>query len=127
MFRRLKQFVTYSLLTSSILYAAPSQAGLIWFSRANCANNESITWDWPGNNYWLFTKSYHYKNGYWRPTISTGWQYGFRSSAVDWGAGFAGGAYVVGDHWQWIAYYGSKYLGRTQTNNCNLGYFFPYW
>jgi hypothetical protein len=64
MFRRLKRFLVYVLLAGSFLYAAPSQAGLIWFSRANCANNESITWDWPGNNYWLFTNSYHYKNGY---------------------------------------------------------------
>lgn len=30
-----------------LLVSAPSQAGLVWFSRANCINNESISWDWP--------------------------------------------------------------------------------
>jgi hypothetical protein len=32
-----------ALAASTMLVSAPSQAGLIWFSRANCINNESIT------------------------------------------------------------------------------------
>lgn len=50
---------------TTLLSAAPSQAGLVWFSRANCINNESISWDWPGNNRWLWTNGFHYKGGRW--------------------------------------------------------------
>ncbi|MGH8808161.1 MAG: hypothetical protein ACREX0_09820, partial [Noviherbaspirillum sp.] len=126
-FRRLKKFIVCALLGGSFLFAAPSQAGITWFSRANCFNNESISRDWPANNHWLWTNSYHYKNGTWEPTISTGWEYTYRSAAVHWREGFYGGYYVVGDHWRWLSWYGTQYFGRTQTNNCNLGYFFPYW
>lgn len=48
-----------AVAASTMLVSAPSQAGLVWFSRANCINNESITWDWPGNNYQLWTDSSH--------------------------------------------------------------------
>jgi hypothetical protein len=61
MHRMIKKTVVGGLLCSSLLlYIAPLQAGLIWFSRANCANNESISWDWQGNNHTLLTSSVHY-------------------------------------------------------------------
>jgi hypothetical protein len=115
-----------AVAASTVLVSAPSQAGLIWFSRANCINNESITWDWPNNNYWLWTDSFHYKRG-WEPTIRTGWQWTYRSGAVHWGEGFSGGWLIVGDHYRFSAPYGTYKLGRTQTTGCNLGFFFPYW
>ena len=124
---KFKETVLCALLGSSVLASTPAQAGLTFFSRANCANNESISWDWPGNSYWLWTYGYHYRGGKWEPTISTGWENTYRSAAIHWGEGFSGGAYVVGDHYMWISGYGTLYLGRTQTDNCNLGYFFPYW
>lgn len=125
MVRKLKRVVLSTLLGSSLLYAVPSHAGLVWFSRANCVNNESITWDWPGTNYWLWTSSYHRKNGVWDSGASTGWVYSFRAAAVHWGEGTSGGYYVVGDHWRWISYYGTQTLGRTYATDCNLSYFFP--
>lgn len=117
------------LATSCLLLSQSASAGLTWFSRANCINNESISWDWPGNDRWLWTYSYHYnyRAGRWEQTLATGWENTFRSAAVHWGEGFSGGYYVVGDHYTWVSGYGLLYLGRTQTNNCNLGYFFPYW
>lgn len=125
MARKLKKLVLCTLLGSSFLAAVPSHAGLVWFSRANCINNESITWDWPGLNYWLWTNSYHQKNGVWGSGASTGWLYSFRAAAVHWGEGASGGYSVVGDHWRSIPYYGTQKLGRTTATNCNAGYFFP--
>lgn len=129
MFQRFKKLIVSLLLGSSLLYAAPSQAGLVWFSRANCVNNESITWDWPGTSYWLWVDSWHYwfRSSTWEPNNRSGWVQSYRAAVVHWGEGFTGGAYVVGDHWQFVPYYGTYYLGRTQTDNCNLGFFFPYW
>lgn len=126
MYQRLKKFIVCALLGSSILYSAPSSASPVWFSRANCINNESITWDWPGNSQWFWTNNYTYRNGAWEPTIATGWEYTYRSAAIHWGEGVYGGAFVVGDHWRWISWFGTQYFGRTQTNNCNLAFFFPY-
>lgn len=127
MLRKYRKFVTCMLLFTAIAHTAPSQAGLVWFSRANCANNESISWDWPGNNYWLWTNSHHYKNGKWEPVVQTGWEFTYRSAAVHWGEGFSGGYFVVGNHYRWMPGYGEHRFGHTETNNCNLGYFFPYW
>ena len=126
---KLKKALLCALIGGSVLASAPSQAGITFFSRANCANNESISWDWPGNNYWLWTYGYHYRysNGGWEPTLATGWEYTYRSAAIHWWEGLYGDAYVVGDHYMWISGYGTLYMGRSQTNNCNLGYFFPYW
>ena len=112
-----------------ILITQQASAGLIFFSRANCVNNESITWDWPGNNFWLFTfgQHYDYQRGAWEPMLSTGWEYTYRSAAIHWGEGFRGGYYVVGDHYMWVTGYGTLYMGRSQTAGCNLSSFFPYW
>lgn len=117
------------LLAGNFALVQDASAGLTFFSRANCMNNESISWDWPGNSYWLWTDSYHYdfQGNYWEPRLSTGWEYTFWSKAVHWGEGFRGGYYVVGDHFMWVDGYGVLYLGRTPTDNCNLGFFFPYW
>lgn len=125
MFRKLNKTAMGALLGIFFLYATPSEAGLVWFSRANCINNESITWDWPGTNYWLWTSSYHQKNGVWDSGASTGWVNSFRAAAVHWNEGYSGGWNVVGDHWQWVAWFGTWKMGRTYATDCNFGYFFP--
>ena len=129
MIKKLRSLVAGALLATAALYAVPSHAGLVWFSRANCINNESITWDWPGNDYWLWTNTYHFNNatGAWDNGESTGWVNSFRAAAVHWGEGVSGGYYVVGDHWQWDPYYGDWLLGRTTATDCNLSQFFPTW
>lgn len=106
---------------------APANAGLVFFSRANCINNESISWDWPGNNRWLWTNSFHLKNGRWEEPIRTGWEYGYRSGAVHWFEGLNRGYFVTGNHFQFLPGYGEVHLGRTETTHCNIGFFFPYW
>jgi hypothetical protein len=116
-----------AVAASTMLVSAPSQAGLVWFSRANCINNESITWDWPGNNHTLWTNSFHYNRNGWQPVIRTGWEWGYRSAAVHWGEGRGGGWAVTGHHFEYTWPYGEYLLGRTYTTGCNPGFFFPYW
>lgn len=122
---------TVAVAVSTIIVAAPANAGLVWFSRANCANNESITWDWPGNNHTLWTNSFHYDTRVraWEPppTIRTGWEWGYRSGAVHWWEGLKGGRQVTGHHFAYSWPYGEYLLGRTYATGCNIGFFFPYW
>lgn len=124
-----KTVSSVAVAASALLASAPSQAGLVWFSRANCINNESITWDWPGNNWMLWTNSFHYDTRVraWEPTIRTGWEWGYRSAAVHWREGLQGGRQVTGHHFSYSWPYGEYLLGRTNTTGCNLGFFFPYW
>ena len=130
MHRMIKKTVVGALLCSSLLfYIAPSQAGLIWFSRANCVNNESISWDWPGNNHTLYTRSFHTNlSTNQRHDLNTGWNTYFRSGAVHWGEGFGQGNWLVnGNHWRRLPGVGQQLLGQTRATGCNLGFFFPYW
>jgi hypothetical protein len=101
----IKKTVVGALLYSFLLfYIAPSQAGLIWFSRANCANNESITWDWPGNNYTLRTRSFHTNlDTNHKHDVIADWDTFFWSRAIHYGEGFGQGNWLVtGNHWRFI-------------------------
>lgn len=123
-----KTVLSLAVAASTLLVAAPSQAGLVWFSRANCINNESISWDWPGRNHTLWTNSFHWNGAVgWEEPIRTGWATGYRSAAVHWGEGTRGNYYVIGTHFDWDTRYGEHFLGYTPTTGCNLGFFFPYW
>ncbi len=77
-----------------------AQAGLHGFtmhSRANCANNESISW-WAGHSF-------------------TGWQTTWRSAAVHWGEG-TGGWYVLGHHWGIDSHRDKVLLSKTDAIDC---------
>lgn len=90
--------------------------GLTIHSRANCVNNESITWDLT-ENWQLATISTHYKDGIIQHSVPTGWQNTWRSAAVHWGEG-TGGWYVEGQHY--IIMSGvQKNLGTTRSENCS--------
>lgn len=105
---------------------ASSHAGLVWFSRANCVNNESISWDWPGREHLLWTASHHTRNGRQHP-VQTGWQRTSHSAAVHWGEGLSEGWSVAGDHFEYMEPYGEHHLGTTQASDCNSGTIFPKW
>jgi len=109
------------LLTTSGMVAAPAaQAELTWFSRANCFNNESISWDWIWNDYyWLLTFSNHYHSAG-AHQVSKGWEYTWRSFAGHPGEGTSGGWYVEGYHYTWDDYWGFSYLGSTAAVDCNF-------
>jgi hypothetical protein len=82
--------------------------GLTHHSRANCVNNESISW-YKGHNYWFWVNSEHY-NKYTNQRLHyelTGWQFTWRAAAVHWGEAsdpIPGNIYpapwrVHGTHW----------------------------
>lgn len=54
-------------------------------SRANCINNESITW-WLNHSYIWKVVSIH-DNGYGFHVVDTGFKYTWRQAAVHWGEG----------------------------------------
>lgn len=103
-----------------------AKADLTWFSRANCINNESISWHaW--NAEWLWTNSYHYRYGTYQHCENnvgnrcTGgsWQLTWRAAAVHWNEGYSGGWYVFGKHWRWTSSTGTYLLGNTSATGCN--------
>lgn len=97
-------------------------AELTTHSRANCANNESITWEF-GKSRMLKTVSIHEHYGPRgvdvRHTHTRLWERTWRSAAVCWGEGAGGGWKVWGTHWimekkkQWI-------LARTYAQDCSI-------
>lgn len=92
--------------------------GLSIHSRANCVNNESITWDW--TTYWtLATQSTHYKGLKNSHIVKTGWQKTWRSAAVHYGEGM-GGWKVVGNHWILYSNGQSWYLGDETVTDCSI-------
>jgi hypothetical protein len=94
--------------------------GLTWHSRANCANNESIAWDWT-RNWWLWTTSDHrdIRTGGSLHSMTTQWQNTWRSAAVHWGEG-TGGYLVVGDHWLNNSNNQIIYLGHEAVTDCSI-------
>lgn len=109
-------------------FAVPmvANADLTWFSRANCINNESISWHaW--NPEWLWTNTHHYKNGTYlhcdnnvgNRCTGSSWQQTWRGAAVHWNEGFIGGFYVFGQHWRWSPSTGTYLLGNTSATGCN--------
>ena len=94
---KLIQFSSVVILSSFL--ANNSQAALNMLSihsRANCVNNESISWD--GQHYWfLATESWHYFKGKLQHLVGSGWENTWRSAGVHWGEG-RGGYEVIGYH-----------------------------
>ncbi len=73
--------------------------GVTHHSRANCANNESISWDWTVSHwFWVNSDHLNARTGTIIHGISTGWQSTWRCAAVHWGEG-TGGWKVHGLHW----------------------------
>lgn len=88
-------------------------------SRANCVNNESITWH-AGYSYNLYTISQHYHNGFLDHTVTAGWEWTWRSAAVHWNEAWPGNSWqVIGYHW--INERGrNRLLETTNVNDCSI-------
>lgn len=124
---RLKSRFLLAIGFLSFSFLPNADAALYLLSRANCVNNESITWDAAFTQHTLWTNSYHYKNGVYlhcENNVGNGctgqsWQNTWRAAAIHWNEGLIGGFYVVGDHWE---LYGSRVftLGRTTAVSCNF-------
>lgn len=87
-------------------------------SRANCINNESITW-WRGHSYdWRVVSIHqHYQAG--RHVVDTGFNYNDRVAAVHWGEGVHGGYKVWGYHYL-RGYHDSTPFDHTYAEGCNI-------
>ncbi len=81
-----------------------SHAGLVAttaHSRANCVNNESITW-WLGHSFnWRVASTHYASNGGYQHVVDTGFEYTWRSAAVHWGEAYPGNSY----RWQVTGYH----------------------
>lgn len=82
--------------TSTMVNSYAGVNGLTHHSRANCINNETISWH-RGHSYLFWIVSRHKANGQDHQVIAD-WQNTWRAAAVHWGEG-RGGWSVEGHHW----------------------------
>jgi hypothetical protein len=113
-----------AFLSLIIAFSATAQAGLKSFtmnSRANCVNNESISWR-AGFSYKLKTYSNHYGPRGQAHSIITGLENTWRSAAVHWNEAYAGNGWmVIGEHWgDMNDGMGYRHLKETVVNNCSI-------
>src|SRR5690349_16900848 len=100
-------------------------AGLTIHSRANCGNNESISWDMRWYRVYA-TSSSHFNDGNvpnkFTHVINTGWEDTWRSAAVDWVEASPGSGWrVIGTHWMKDPKTGCDiYLGATDVTDCSV-------
>ncbi len=116
-----------SIFTAIIImaFSIQSYAGFVSLtihSRANCVNNESITWDlWRA--YKLITVSDHFRdNDTFIHEENTGLHMTRRSAAVHWNEAPPGsGWHVIGTHWMMDKKKGvSIFLGSTNVYDCSI-------
>ena len=110
------------ILLIGIIFSCYANAGfkeLTIHSRANCANNESITWHY-NHPYNLLTVSDHLRNGQLQHRLAAGWETTWRSANVHWGeAGPGAGWHVQAGHYMRIGY--TEYrIGFTTADDCNI-------
>lgn len=70
--------------------------GVTHHSRANCVNNESISWDWT-HDWWFWVNSVHrdrYTGGIYHQ-LPSGWIVTWRNAMVHWGESRPGGRFEV--------------------------------
>lgn len=97
--------------------------GLTVHSRANCINNESISWDLT-QDWMLLTKS---KHSHLEPGgqkkihfFETHWEKTWRSAAVHWKEGESGGWTVEGDHWIQIGDEPPRNIQHEVVTDCSI-------
>lgn len=115
-----------ALLLPTILgaFSLNLHAGLVSttvHSRANCHNNESITW-WLGHPYDWRVVSVHtdiYGGGH---TIDTGYEYTWRQAAVHWGEAPHGDHRWVVSGYHYLKQYGTGKVpfDTTTTGDCSI-------
>jgi hypothetical protein len=117
----LKKFLIPTLISMIITTANAGLKEFTMHSRANCGNNETISWH-AGHSYWLWTASNHWRNGVFQHYVTTGdnFENTWRSAAVHWGEAIPGsGWFVRGYHRRLIN--GQDYLLQvTEVNDCSI-------
>lgn len=105
-----------------LVVALPTYAGLYAttvHSRANCLNNESITW-WYHHPYDWRVVSYHTDQGAYSHIIDTGFQYTWRAHAIHWGEGDMTGSWRVWGYHYLLSYDKRKPFATTYAEGCNI-------
>ena len=113
------------ILTSALMLSMTSPTfsafnGLSIHSRANCVNNESISWDWTAYHQ-LWTGSDHFYDNKFQHNVSTDNTVTWRSAAVHWKE-----AYPTQSHWRVIGVHwipdsrGKLYRVLTEVTNCSI-------
>lgn len=113
----MKKFASTILIFTLCNNANAALWGLSVHSRANCGNNESISWD--ATQKWkLWTSSVH---GYWKGEHSAvdNWRLTRRSAGVHWGESFQANKYIV-DGYHFIADPYSRRLAHTWVQDCDI-------
>ncbi len=87
-------------------------------SRANCGNNESISWDGRGPHlFWV--NSLHVWNGSPYCNMSSGWVNTWRNAQVHWGEG-RGGWTVIGTHFMYDENNKPKQVQYEMVKDCSI-------
>lgn len=104
------------------LNASESYAGLYKttvHSRANCLNNESITW-WNGHPYeWRVVSIHKHTPTSQTHVVDTGYIVNDRVAAVHWGEGVHAGFIVWGYHYL-KGWGGDRYFASTYAEGCEI-------
>lgn len=119
--------ITVFLLFFIVKASMAGAFGKTIHSRANCANNESITWYANNPDTWLVV-SFHYRdidNQAYYHVVNTGWAYTWRQAAVHWGESVdrwpVGRWRVVGYHYSYDYIYDREvYDGVTDVHDCSI-------
>ena len=101
---------------------AASHAGLYKttvHSRANCLNNESITW-WNGHPYNWKVVSIHEFPGWQKHLMDTGFTYDSRVAAIHWGEGDVLNNWVVYGYHYLYEYHKTIPFDQTYAESCNI-------
>ena len=114
----LPTIISASLLITSISAHAGLNKTTV-HSRANCLNNESITW-WNGHPYdWRVVSIHKHSPTSQTHVIDTGYEHKDRVAAIHWGEGVHGGFIVWGYHYLKGNNKGG-YFASTQTEGCDI-------
>ena len=125
----MKSILKCAFLSGFLIYST-SYAGFNGptdHSRANCINNESITWD-ATKAHTFSVVTFHMSDymdrigQYSKHRLQTGWDVTRRSAAVHWGEGRTPAGYylVQGWHWEGINGVGEVLRATTSVDNCSI-------
>lgn len=115
----LKKTTLILLLVTLIMIGVANAGihGLTHHSRANCGNNETISWQLD-HSYWFWLVSRHRGNGEDHQVVMD-WQYTWRAAAVHWGEG-RGGWSVEGHHWMKDSYNRPVEVAQEYVTDCSI-------
>lgn len=121
----MKKIIIFLLLMAMSCGANSGINGLTIHSRANCVNNESITWDARWYRIYRTVSSHQTFDGKQykvKHVVDTLWEDTWRSAAVHWGEANPGSDWqVVGWHWITDRDTGEDiFLGNTSAADCNI-------